>query len=131
MKSRGVLLGGIATAALLLAPSGGTSAETPFVGTVTGLRTSTVPLYDCSDGKTKKREFDKANFKAPWPATEQGAPRLFLKVTVEGQAYCVKKFAVETSEPVRVMGKEHCGTLVASREPKTGATRGVGEECGK
>ena len=90
-----------------------------------------MPLYDCADGKTKKREFAKTDFKGAWPATEAGAPRLFLKVTVDGQPYCVKKFAVETSEPVRVIGKEHCGTMVATQEPKVGATRGVGEECKK
>jgi len=132
MRRSGRLLYGIGSAVLLLACSSAARAdENGFTGTVTGLRTQTLPLYDCADGKTKKREFDKANFKSPWPATDKGAPRLFLKVTVEGQPYCVKKFAVETSEPVRVTGKEHCGTMVATREPKTGATRGVGEECGK
>ena len=128
MRSERMLLSGIALAAVWLAASGGWTAEKTFHGTVTGLRLHKVPLYDCADVKAKKREFDRGDFKAPWPATDQDAPHLFLRVTVDGRPYCVKKFAVETSEPVHVTGSEHCGTMVATREPKTKTTRGVGEE---
>jgi hypothetical protein len=46
--------------------------------------------------------------------------------------YCVRGFTVETvtetDKPVTVKAKKECGSVVAQR---TGATRGLGEDCPK
>lgn len=40
---------------------------------------------------------------------------------------CVRAFAVDTEKPVAIERDRECGAMVAGKQPKTGATRGVGE----
>jgi hypothetical protein len=84
-------------------------------------------LLDCNDG-SKKGDFAKSAFRAPWPAGPSKQPGL-LAVQVNGAWYCVRAYAVETNKPVDV--KAECGAVVAEKHPKSAATRGIGEECPK
>lgn len=99
---------------------------------VKGLRTEKVTLYDCNPEKDKRRaqrEVARKDFTAAWPATRDPASPLYLRVQVDRAEYCVRAFAVETDRPVVIQKDAECGTMVAGKQPKTGATRGVGEAC--
>lgn len=94
---------------------------------VVKLRTEKVALLDCNDG-SKKRDYERASFQGPWPAGPSKQPGL-LAVEVGGAWYCVRAYAVETNKPVDV--RAECGAVVAEKQPKSAATRGIGEECPK
>jgi hypothetical protein len=93
---------------------------------VTKLRTSKVTLFDCADG-SKKKEVSQSDFKAPWPVTSKPTEAGLLPVKVDGVDYCVRLYAVETDKAITTTSE--CGALVAANQPRSGATRGVGEEC--
>ena len=93
---------------------------------VTKLRTSKVTLYDCADG-SKKKDVAQKEFQAPWPVTSGPTEAGLLVVKVDGADYCVRAYAVETNKTIAA--KSDCGALVAVNQPKSGATRGVGEDC--
>ena len=76
-------------------------------------------------------EVAREDFKGPWPATRDPASPLYLRVQVEQVEYCVRAFAVDTDKTVTIQKDSECRATVAGKQPKTGATRGVGEECGK
>jgi len=98
---------------------------------VVKLRTDKVALYDCKSG-TKKADFSSKDFHGPWKASQgaSGTPAAgFLQVDVNGQQYCVKPYAVETNKRVSV--NADCDAVVAATQPKSAATRGVGENCPK
>ena len=108
-----------------LAPS--TSARAEDAVQVTKLRTPKVALYDKPNG-AKVLEATGDSFKGPWPVLGS-SPEGFLQVDVAGKHYWVRAYAVETNRPIRTSAD--CGAVVASRQPKAGATRGIGEECKK
>jgi hypothetical protein len=115
---------------LILAGSAGPAAAETF--NVKGLRTEKVTLYDCNPDKDKRRaqtEVTRKDFGPGWPATRDPASPLYLKVQVNGGEYCVRAFAVETDRPVAIQKDAECGAMIAGKQPKTGAIRGVGEEC--
>jgi hypothetical protein len=90
------------------------------------LRTEKVALLDC-ENDPKKREFERAKFQGPW-AVHESKPGL-LAVTLEGTRCWVKAYAVETNKPVDV--RAECGAVVAEKQPRSAATRGIGEGCEK
>lgn len=95
---------------------------------VVRLRTEKVALLDCTDGG-KRGDFPRADFKDPWPvlAGSPAPPPGLVRVEVRGQPYCVRAYAVETDRPIAASAE--CGAVVASPQPKSAATRGLGEEC--
>lgn len=130
MRARSIRLPEATVVALLLAGAGTGWAQETF--NVKGLRTDKVTLYDCNSEKEKRkpqREVAKKDFRGPWSATRDPSSPLYLKVQVDKSEYCVRAFAVETDKPVTIQKDKECGAMVAGRQLKTGATRGVGEEC--
>ena len=130
MRPRSIRLPEALALALLLAGAGTARAQEVF--SVKGLRTEKVTLYDCNPEKEKRKpqkEVAKQDFRGPWSATRDPSSPLYLKVQVDKHEYCVRAFAVETDKPVTNQKDKECGAMVAGREPKTGATRGVGEGC--
>jgi hypothetical protein len=130
MKPRNLapLASGVALA-LLCTAAGPARAQTSAAGParVVKLRIDNVALYDEPNGK-KVRDYARGQFKDPWPVVGR-SDKGFLQVQVEGGRYWVRGYAVETDVPFRV-GAD-CDAVVAARQPKVGATRGVGEECKK
>jgi len=130
MRARSIRLPEATVVALLLAGAGTAWAQETF--NVKGLRTDKVTLYDCNPDKEKRRpqrEVAKKDFRGSWSATRDPSSTLYLKVRVDKSEYCVRAFAVETDKPVTIQKDKECGAMVAGRQLKTGATRGVGEEC--
>jgi hypothetical protein len=84
-----------------------------------------VALLNCADG-TRKGEFARDRFSEPWPVLSTAAGGL-LEVRVEGEPYCVRAYAVETNRVISASAE--CGAVVAAKQPKSAATRGLGEEC--
>ena len=123
--------------ALVLVGGGGAgsaAAQGNETFSVKGLRTDKVTLYDCNKEKDKRRavkEVTRDKFVGPWPAIRDPDSPLYLKVQVEQVEYCVRAFAVDTDKAVTIQKDIECRAMVAGKQPKTGATRGVGEECGK
>jgi hypothetical protein len=104
------------------------AAEETF--SVKGLRTEKVTLYDCNPEKDKRKavkDVARKDFQGAWPATRDPASSLYLRVLVDRDEYCVRAFAVETDRTVTIGRDSQCGAMVAGKQPKTGATRGVGE----
>jgi hypothetical protein len=130
MKPRNLapLASGVALA-LLCTAAVPARAQTSAAGParVVKLRIDNVALYDEPNGK-KVRDYARGQFKDPWPVVGR-SDKGFLQVQVEGGRYWVRGYAVETDVPFRV-GAD-CDAVVAARQPKVGATRGVGEECKK
>lgn len=125
------------TAAVLAAASAG---RTPGVSAqatpgpesfnIVGLRMSRVTLYkDCSMDKGVAFSREDLEKRKPWRATTDAKTAVYYWVKMDGADYCVKAFAVETDRVVPVVKDEECRTRVAGRPPKTGAVRGVGENC--
>ncbi|HEY7869996.1 MAG TPA: hypothetical protein VIF59_12255 [Methylomirabilota bacterium] len=117
---------------LLLAGADAAGAQETF--TVKALRTEKVTLYDCNPEKDKRkpqREVARKDFQGGWPATRDPASSLYLKVQVDRTEYCVRAFSVETDRTVTIEKDQECGAMVAGKQPKTGATRGVGEKCSR
>lgn len=112
-------LGSVVVAVLVVA--GPLAAEDQVVK----LRTARVTLYDQPNGKAVQ-EFPRDRFTQPWPIRDR-SPEGFLQVEVDGRRYWVRPYAVETSRPVRANAE--CGAVVAGAQPKSGATRAIGEEC--
>jgi len=108
---------------------------------VTRLRMNKVTLYPCTDTDERtitvgqdppkfaqeQLEVTRTEPQAPWPilAGPSKAGRLTVKVGAE--LYCVRAYAVETSKPIHT--EADCGTMVAAAQPRSGATRGLGEKC--
>lgn len=118
-----LLLGGAGSAA----PAAAQGNET---FSVKGLRTEKVTLYDCNKEKDQRKavkDVAKKDFRGPWSATRDPASPLYLKVQVDREEYCVRAFAVETDRTVTIETGVECNAMVAGKQPKTGATRGVGE----
>jgi hypothetical protein len=114
--------------------SAGPAAAAEESWTVKGLRTEKVTLYDCNPDRDKRKpqmDVARKDFKGPWVATRDPASPLYLKVQVDRAEYCVRAFAVETDKTVTIQKDMECRAMVAGKQPKTGATRGVGEECAK
>jgi hypothetical protein len=112
-------------------PAGAQGVET---FSVKGLRTEKVTLYDCNKERDKRRavkDVTREQFVGPWPATRDPDSPLYLRVQVERAEYCVRAFAVDTDKTVTIQKDIECRAMVAGKQPKTGATRGVGEECAK
>jgi hypothetical protein len=121
-----LLLGGTASAAPV-------AAQRSETFSVKGLRTEKVTLYDCNremDKRKAVKDVAKKDFRGSWSATRDPASPLYLKVQVDREEYCVRAFAVETDRTVEIQKGVECNAMVAGKQPKTGATRGVGE-CGK
>lgn len=93
---------------------------------VTKLRMPKVALYSCADG-TKVKDISQSEFHGSWPVTGKPTEAGLLPVKVEGNDYCVRMYAVETDRVITT--SSDCGAVVASNQPKSGATRGVGENC--
>lgn len=125
------------TAAVLAAASAGwtpgVSAQAtpgPESFNIVGLRMSRVTLYkDCSMDKGVAFSREDLEKRKPWRATTDAKTAVYYWVKMDGADYCVKAFAVETDRVVPVVKDEECRTRVAGRPPKTGAVRGVGENC--
>lgn len=125
------------TAAVLAAASAGwtpgVSAQAtpgPESFNIVGLRMSRVTLYkDCSMDKGVAFSREDLETRKPWRATTDAKTAVYYWVKMDGADYCVKAFAVETDRVVPVVKDEECRTRVAGRPPKTGAVRGVGENC--
>jgi hypothetical protein len=126
MKARTLVLLGSAVVVTLLAGDRGDLLAQDAVQVVS-LRTGRVALYDKPNG-AKAGEVFCDQFKGPWLVLTT-SPEGFLQVDVGGKTYWVRPYAVETNRPIRASAD--CGGVVAAREPKAGATRGVGEECKK
>jgi hypothetical protein len=123
-----LLIGGLLL--LLAAATPARADEARF--NVTGLRTDRLALHECGPDKKKTDiEFTKTTFSGPWPATADPTSPLYLRVQVKGHEYCVKSFAVSTDKAVAVTKDAECKAMIAGRQQKTGATRGVGEGCPK
>jgi hypothetical protein len=119
------LLASVVIASFMLVAATSTGAQEAVQ--VTKLRTPKVALYDKPNG-AKVLDYGGDKFKGPWPVLGS-SPEGFLHVEVEGKRYWVRAYAVETNRPIRTSAD--CGAVVASRQPKAGATRGIGEECQK
>lgn len=97
---------------------------------IVGLRMSRITLYkDCSMDKGVAFSREDLEKRKPWRATTDANTAVYYWVKMDGADYCVKAFAVETDRVVPVVKDEECRTRVAGRPPKTGAVRGVGENC--
>jgi hypothetical protein len=94
---------------------------------VTKLRMPKVGLYKCPDGTEKLKEVSQSDFRGSWPVTGKPTDSGLLPVKVDGADYCVRMYAVETDKVIST--SSDCGAVVASNQPKSGATRGVGENC--
>ena len=97
---------------------------------IVGLRMNKVTLYrECAMDKGVSISRDDVEKRKPWRATSDPKTSVYYWVKMDGVDYCVKAFAVETDRVVPVAKDEECRTRVAGRPPKTGAVRGVGENC--
>ena len=126
MRVRAVRLCKAMAGAALLVAVATAAAPAEDAWKVTRLRTEKVTLYDCKD-PTKKTEFARKDFQDPWPVISGPSAGGLLQVRVGGQPYCVRAYAVETNKPVSASSE--CGAVVAAGQPKSAATRGMGEEC--
>ena len=128
---RAVRVGLVLAAAVALWPAPAPAQSNPTQSfNIVGLRTSKVTLYrGCAmdTGVTISRE--DVEKRKPWPATSDPKTAVYYWVKMDGADYCVKAFAVETDRAVPVAKDEECKSRVAGRPPKTGAVRGVGENC--
>jgi len=115
------------SAASVLVLLAATTVAAQEVWQVTKLRTQKVALYDCAD-PSKKTDFPHKDLQGPpWPITSGPTDAGMLVVKVGGADYCVRAYVVETNKAIAA--KSDCGALVAMNQPKSGATRGVGEDC--
>jgi hypothetical protein len=97
---------------------------------VTALRLSKVTLYkDCNMEKGIPFTREDLEKRKPWQATKDPNTSVHYWVTMDGEKYCVKAFAVETDRSIPVAREEECNTRITGRPPKTGAVRGIGESC--
>jgi hypothetical protein len=123
-----ILRVGMLTAMLLKAASA-LPQEKEVRISITKLRTPS--LYSCESGK--KAEPQPWSGRAfPWKAVTPDLNKGYFQVLDENDKpspYCVKAFAIErleTEQGQKSIPVKECGTVVAQR---TGATRGLGEDC--
>src|SRR5690242_11273182 len=117
-----------ATAAWPAAPRAQDTSTQSF--NIVGLRMSKVTLYReraMDRGASISREDGEK--RKPWRATTDPKTSASYGAKMDGADYCVKAFAVETDRALPVAKDEECRARVAGRPPKTGAVRGVGENC--
>jgi hypothetical protein len=94
-------------------------------------RTSKVTIFDCTNGKPVIDPTGK-QFALPWTlvgdkVTDAG----LLTVRGAGEPFCVRAYAVSVeTDKALALPKVDCDAKVAAAQPRSGATRGVGEECG-
>lgn len=122
-----LLLGGAGSA-------GPAAAQGNETFSVKGLRTEKVTLYECNRERDKRKavkDVTREKFVGTWPATRDPDSPLYLRVRVERVEYCVRAFSVDTDKTVTIQKDIECRAMVAGKQPKTGDTRGVGEECAK
>jgi hypothetical protein len=102
---------------------------------VVALRLDKVPLYEKqNDGawlKTGEKRRDELKRDKPWPidygkAEMTGVIDGYLQVVVDGKTYGVRPYAVETD---KLVAAGDCDAKIGPQGPKTGATRGLGENC--
>ncbi len=132
MRTRNMLLR-LAVAVLVLTTTAAWAADDGLK--VTKLRTKSVGLYKCDKvdapqpAETYTQDQFKQKFTDGWPVnTTQPPPTGFLAVRVIDTMYCVKAYAVETNRRISTTAAE-CNARVGTAEPKSGASRGIGEEC--
>ena len=96
-------------------------------GVITSVRADDVTLMD--EAGNSKGVFPKSALPPPpWPILDVGSNGL-IKVHLDGRGdFWVKMTKVVTDRPVTVTAT--CGPQLAQNQ-KTGATRGIGEECKK
>lgn len=99
--------------------------QVPLPGRVVKLRLENVSLCKKPDG-TDCKPYPRAQFKDPWPVLDH-SPQGLLQVQVGADKVWVRGYAVETDIPFRI--PPDCGAVVAAKQPRVGATRGIGEEC--
>jgi hypothetical protein len=104
---------------------------------VVKLRTSKVTLFSCTAEEQQgiqgtfaadNKEVARSEARPGWPVLSAGpskAGRLVVKVGEE--LYCVRAYAVETN--AAISAEADCGTMVAAAQPRSGATRGLGNNC--
>lgn len=122
------LLASAATLALVGAAAPPARAQAPAPSpppVVKGLRIDSVALCNEPNGK-KCQPFSRKQFTDPWPVLDQ-SPQGFLQVQVGSEKVWVRTYAVETNVPFRI--NADCDAVVAAKQPRVGATRGIGEEC--
>jgi hypothetical protein len=94
-------------------------------------RTETVRLYSCKETATKVAEHQRDKFPSPWRVVPNSPtapwPNGFVRIEVQGNEHCVRAYAIDTNQSIRVTGE--CGPVVTAQ--KSAATRGVGEDCKK
>jgi hypothetical protein len=104
---------------------------------VTKLRTDKVTLFSCASderegllGQFSEENKEVARTTSPpeWPILSEPSKAGRLVVKVDEKLYCVRAYAVETNKPIHT--EADCGTMVAAAQPRSGATRGLGEKCG-
>jgi hypothetical protein len=110
---------------------------------VTRLRMDKVTLYPCTEPERnldeaqtklagnaefakKPKPVGRAEFSTRWPILAGPSKAGRLTVKVGDELYCVRAYAVQTDEPINA-GAD-CGTMVATAQPRSGATRGLGNE---
>ena len=79
--------------------------------------------------RAKKTDVAQKDFQGPWPVTGQPTADGLLPVKVKDETACVRVYAVETDKVITT--SSDCNAVVAANQPKSAATRGVGEDCKK
>ena len=84
-----------------------------------------VALFKCDDLSTPAQQVAPEQFQGPWAAKTDKARPMYLRVTVTGEEYCVKKHLVETDATVPATrdGKECKKSGV---KPRPASDRNVG-----
>jgi hypothetical protein len=104
---------------------------------VTKIRTDKVTLFSCTSDERgnllgefseKNEEVARTTTAPGWPILSEPSKAGRLVVQVGDKLYCVRAYAVETNKPIHA--EADCGTMVAAAQPRSGATRGLGEKCG-
>jgi hypothetical protein len=108
---------------------------------VTRLRMNKVTLYVCTEDDERKlekaapgqpefakKQRDEVRTDAPlkWPILAGPSKAGRLTVQVDGELYCVRAYAVQTN--VTINAGADCATMVAAAQPRSGATRGLGND---
>jgi hypothetical protein len=114
---------------VVLGLAGGAAAQTGIQ--VTKLRTSKVTIFKCDSGAREGDSTESRFGPLPWPVEDEELTNAgLIKVRVGGGTFCVRAYAVETNKAL-ALPKVDCNAAVAAVQPRSGATRGVGQECPK
>ena len=122
------LLASIVIASLVLVTATSTVAQEAMQ--VTKLRTPKVALYDQPNGRPRCSTTGERQVRRARGRCSAGRPRAFCRWRSREASYWVRAYAVETNTAASASSAD-CGAVVASRQPKAGVTRGIGEECQK